>query len=142
MSNKQRVMFVILAIAAGGLAGIASREATGATGSDRRAATVSAAQVFTNLLSCEIPGLQERPLARGAHSIVYAGEFAPTPVSQLRSGQTRIYLYVVSGTGLVRIGGMTSRASPGDFFVIPRGVPHAVSPTAGKLRAIYFEDRS
>lgn len=141
MSKMQRILFIALAIAAGVLAGVASREATGAAGSDPRASVMRSTEVFSNLLACDIPDLQERVLGRGAHSVVYAGEFAPGSGAQLTTANSRIYLYVTSGTGTVRIGDVTAKAERGDFFVIPSRVPHAVRALGAPLRAIYFEDR-
>ena|GEM_PF-3320397 len=141
MSTKQRAIFIALAVAAGSLAGIASREATGAAGSDPQPSAMRSTEVFSNLLACEIPDLQERVLSRGAHSVVYAGEFAPGRAPQLATARSRIYLYVTSGTGTVRIGDLSAKAETGDFFVIPTNVPHAVHAIGGPLRAIYFEDR-
>ena len=139
----QRAVFVALATAAVVLAGVASKESTGAAGSDPKATVLTSSDVFSNLLSCEIPGLQERVLGRGAHSIAYAGEFASVPVTQLRRSNARIYLFIVSGTGLVKIGDKTSQARPGDFFVIPKQAAHIVSSSgAGVLRGIFFEDNT
>jgi quercetin dioxygenase-like cupin family protein len=141
VSTKQRTIFIALAIAAGVLTGVASREAIGAAGSDPRPFMTRSTEVFSNLLACEIPNLQERVLSRGAHSVVYAGEFTPGPLPQLTTASSRIYLYVISGTGSVRIGDMTANAERGGFFVIPTHVPHTVHAIGGPLRAIYFEDR-
>jgi mannose-6-phosphate isomerase-like protein (cupin superfamily) len=57
------------------------------------------------------------------------------------TGPTRIVLYIVSGTGEVRIGKLTAKAGPGDVFVIPAGARHAVRAQTGPLRAIYVETR-
>ena len=139
----QRTIFIALAVAAVVLAGVASRESTGAVGSDPKATVLTSSDVFSNLLSCEIPGLQERVLGRGARSTAYAGEFASVPIAQLRRSNARIYLYIVSGTGVVKIGDKTSQAQPGDFFVIPKQAAHVVSSNgAGVLRGIFFEDKT
>ena len=140
MSNKQRMLFVVLAVAAGALAGVASREATGAAGSDPRPSMIQSSEVFSSLLACEIPNLQERVIGRGAHSVIYAGEFEPGPTPQLNTAGSRIYLYVTSGYGTIRIGDMISKAHAGDFFIIPTHVPHAVRALGAPLHAIYFED--
>ena len=142
MSRRQGLLFIVLAIAAGVLAGVASREATGAQGSDPRPSVVQSSEVFSDLLPCEVPDLRERVLTRGAHSVAYAGEFAPSQLPRLTTANSRIYLYVTSGTGTIRIGDMTAKAEAGDFFVIPTLVPHAVRAIGGPLRAIYFEDRT
>ena len=141
MNVRQAMLFVAIAIAGGILAGVASREATGALGSDPKPTVMRSQELFSNLLACEVPGLQEHVLSRGAHSIVYAGEFAAHPKPQLTTSNARIYLYVTSGTGTVQIGDVTAKAEPGDFFVIPTDVPHFVQGVGGPLRALYFEDR-
>jgi len=141
MNTRQRMLFIAIAIAGGILAGVASREATGASGSDPRPSVIRSKEVFSKLLACEIPGLEEHVLSRGAHTIVYAGEFAPGLEPQLTTSNSRIYLYVTSGTGIVRIGDLTAKAEPGDFFVIPTQVPHFVRAVGGPLRAVYFEDQ-
>ena len=74
--------------------------------------------------------------------MVYAGEFAPGQLPRLTTANSRIYLYVTSGTGMVRIGDVTTKADAGDFFVIPTLVPHAVRAFVAPLRAIYFEDHT
>ena len=141
MNARQRVLFIAIAIAGGILAGMASREATRALGSDPRPSVLHSQELYAHLLSCDIPGLQEHVLSRGAHSVVFAGEFSPSATPQLTSSTSRIYLYVTSGTGIVRIGDVTAKATPGDFFVIPTNVPHFVHAVGGPLRAVYFEDR-
>ena len=139
MSTKQRAIFLALALAAGGLILVASREARGTASSDPRPSVIQSTDVFSNLLACEIPNLQERVLSRGAHSVVYAGEFTPGPTPQLTTARSRIYVYVISGRGAVRIGDVTRKAESGDFFVIPTHVPHYVRALGAPLRAIYFE---
>lgn len=140
MSTKQRAIFLALAIAAGVLALVASREARGIASSDPRPpAVVRSTDAFSNLLPCGIPNLQERVLSRAARNVVYAGEFTPGPTPQLTTASSRIYVYVVSGAGAVRIGDVTSKVEGGDFFVIPTRVPHYVRALGAPLRAIYFE---
>jgi hypothetical protein len=135
------VIFAALAITGALLIGVAHREETGAANNDPKPTALSASTVFDNLLACEIPGLQERQIGSGPHSLVYAGEFSQVTHQQLTSAKARIFLYVVSGTGTVRVGERLSRAVAGDFFVIPSGERHAVNAVNGTLRAIYFEDR-
>lgn len=132
MSMSHRGLFAALVIASGGLAGV----------SEPRPAILHTPEVFANLLSCEIPGLREHVVGRGPHTVAFAGEFSHVSIAQLRTSAARIYLYVVSGTGVVRIGDTTTQAHPGDFFVIPTNAPHAVSSSGGTMRTIFFEDRS
>lgn len=138
----QRAIYAGLVIAGIALAGVASRESSSRASAAAGAEVVRSANLFGSLKACEVPGVREHLLARGVNTLAYAGEFTPTHVTPWTTGSVRIFLYIVSGKGVVRIGGTSANAGPGDFFVIPKGAQHAVSATTGTLRAIYFEDRT
>jgi hypothetical protein len=134
------VIFGAAALGAIVFTGFAPCEASSFSVRAPAARVFRADKLFTNLKPCEIPGVRERVLDRGK-MIAFAGEFTPTTAIPWASGPSRIVLYIVSGTGEVRIGAMTSRAGRGDVFVIPAGVRHAVRAQKGPLRAIYVETR-
>ena len=142
MRMVHSALFLALVIAGVSLAGVASRETSPRAMSVASPTVVRSANLFGNLQACEIPGLQEHLLAKGAKTFVYAGEFRPTHATPWSTGQMRIFLYVISGTGLIQIGNASTTVSAGDFFVIPKGARHAVSATSSKLRAVYFEYRN
>ncbi|MGA9945048.1 MAG: cupin domain-containing protein [Candidatus Cybelea sp.] len=106
------------------------------------AAPVATADMFVGLKPCDVPGLRERVIAKGGNTVAYAGEFAPGAAVAWTAGAVRIYLYVVSGEGVVRVGWSVQRVHAGDFIVIPKGVRHAVNASPGVLRAIYIEDKT
>jgi quercetin dioxygenase-like cupin family protein len=138
----QRAMFFALALAGLVLAGIASREVSARAASVSRPDIIRSQKLFESLKACEVPGVHEHLLAHGVNTLAYAGEFTPTRMTPWTTGNVRIFLYIVSGHGVVRVGNTSTTAGPGDFFVIPKGARHAVSATAGALRALYFEDRT
>jgi mannose-6-phosphate isomerase-like protein (cupin superfamily) len=138
----QRAKFIALIIAGVVLAGVASREGSSRAASEANAEVVHSANLFESLKACEVPGVHEHLLATGPKTVAYAGEFTPTRMTPWTTGKVRIFLYIVSGNGVVHIGNMGMTAGPGDFFVIPKGARHAVSVISGTLRAIYFEDRT
>ena len=140
-SGFQRASVVLLIIAGAVIAGATAGESAAgvaAAGSD----VVRSANLFGDLKACEIPGVREHLLAKGLKTVAYAGEFTPTRETPWTTGNVRIFLYIVSGHGVVRVGNSRTEAGPGDFFVIPKGERHAVRATSGTLRAIYFEDRT
>lgn len=97
--------------------------------------------LFGHLHACEVPGVRERLLDRGPHTVAFAGEFLPTAKIPWTTGSRKIYIYIQSGKGVVRIGKSVASAHRGDFFVLPQGVRHAISATAGPMRAIWVEDK-
>ncbi|MGA8099207.1 MAG: cupin domain-containing protein [Candidatus Cybelea sp.] len=103
---------------------------------------VATADMFVALKPCDVPGLRERVIAKGGNTVAYAGEFAPVAAVAWTGGAVRIYLYVVSGEGVVRVAWSVQRVHAGDFIVIPKGVRHAVNSSRGVLRAIYVEDKT
>jgi quercetin dioxygenase-like cupin family protein len=102
---------------------------------------VAPTTLFDRLQACEVPGVRERVLDRGPHTVAFAGEFLPTAKVPWTKGSRRIYLYILSGQGVVRVGKSIASAHRGDFFVLPQGLRHAVSATAGPMRAIWVEDK-
>jgi quercetin dioxygenase-like cupin family protein len=134
--------FLALVIAGVALASVASRETSEQAKSVATEAVVRSANLFGDLKVCEVPGVHEHLLAKGTKTLIYAGEFRPTHATPWTTGTARIFLYVISGTGLIQIGNVSAKAGPGDFFIIPKGARHAVSATSAKLRALYFEDRT
>ena len=140
MTTIQRIAFGALIVLGAVLIGVASREASGDFGA--RGVAVGQDEIFTHLLACDIPGVQERVIGRGVHSVVYAGEFAQGTIVPPVTGRNDIFLYVVSGAGVARLGDRERDLRPGDFVAIPKGVIHFVRGVGGPLRAIYFEDQS
>jgi len=102
---------------------------------------IGAASVFGGMTPCDVPGLREHLLGTGAHTKAYAGEFTPTSFTPWTQVNSRMYLYIVSGTGVIRINSLTEPAKAGDFFLIPKGARHAVNATSAILRAVYVEER-
>jgi len=141
MTWVQRFFFVALAIAGITMIRVASGEETDAAAASRTAAVVPAAGVFDGLQPCEIPGIRERVLSKGQLTTVYAGEFEPVQ-AQPTSVDARLFVYIVSGTGVARIGDAVVNVKEGDVLIIPRGTSHSMRPSSSTLRAIYFEDRS
>ena len=135
-------IYLSLVVAGVAMAGIASRETSAQATSVASAAVVRSTNFFQDLRVCETPGVREHLLAEGKKTLVYAGEFRPTRATPWTTGSARIYLYIISGTGLIQIGNASTKAGPGDFFVIPKGARHAVSAKSATLRAVYFEDRT
>jgi quercetin dioxygenase-like cupin family protein len=134
-----RTLFTLLAFVAVYYMLVAWREQGPATASSLGVASTT---LFDHLQACGVPGVRERILGRGLHTVAFAGEFQPTAKVHWTTGSRRIYLYILSGHGVVRIGGSIASARGGDFFVIPQGLRHAVSATDGPIRAIYVEDKT
>lgn len=126
----------ILAIAGTLLVGVAARERSGAGRS-----TPVSDSLFQALENCDVPGLRERIIGRGAHTTAYAGEFKPVPSMRWVTSTSKIFLYVLSGHGTLMIGNAVLPANPGDFFEMPARVRHAVRVNDGTLRALYVEDK-
>lgn len=140
MTTIQRIAFGALVVLGAVLIGVASRESSGDFAA--RGVAVGQDALFSHLLACDIPGLQERVIGRGVHSVVFAGEFAQGTTVPPVAGRNDIFLYVVSGNGVVRLADRERNLKPGDFVAIPKGVTHFVRGVGGPLRAIYFEDQS
>ena len=140
MTTIQRIAFGALVVLGAVLIGVASQESSGDFGA--RGVAVGQDALFSHLLACDIPGLQERVIGRGVHSVVFAGEFAQGTTVPPVAGRNDIFLYVVSGNGVVRLADRERNLKPGDFVAIPKGVTHFVRGVGGPLRAIYFEDQS
>jgi mannose-6-phosphate isomerase-like protein (cupin superfamily) len=138
----QRAIFVGLVVVVIALAGVATRESSSPALASGSSEVIKSANLFGNLRACEVAGVHEHLLAKGLRTVAYAGEFTPTRATPWTTGNVRIFLYIVSGHGVVRVGNSSADAHPGDFFVIPKGARHAVSANSGPLRAIYFEDRT
>lgn len=102
--------------------------------------SVPSPSLFTGLHPCDVPGLRERVVSRTAKTIAFAGEFRPTRSTPWVWGKHRIYLYVVSGAGSVRMGKMSEHIYPGDFVVLPGGAYRAIRATTPVMRAIYVEE--
>jgi quercetin dioxygenase-like cupin family protein len=98
--------------------------------------------LFHGLVPCDVRGLRERAVARGHHTVAYVGEFTPVPSISWTAGPVTIYLYVLSGSGIVRTDGSVRHVRTGDFVVIAKGARHAVNATSTAMRALYVEDRS
>ena len=141
-TTLQRAMFIALVIAAAILMVVASRESSSRAASEASAKVIHSADLFGSLKACEIPGVHEHLLATGVKTLAYAGEFTPTRTTPWATGNSRIFLYIVSGNGFVRVGSMNATAAAGDFFIIPKGARHSVSAVSGTLRAVYFEDKT
>jgi quercetin dioxygenase-like cupin family protein len=133
----QTAFFLALAVIGSHLMQVAAQE------QHQRVANVNALQpqaLFNDLRPCDVPGLRERVLSRGGHTIAFAGVFTPVDTIPWVTGNARIYLYVTSGSGVARIEGVTRRISAGDFLVIPKRARHAVSALTTTMQAIYVED--
>jgi len=138
----QRAIVAVLVVAGVVFAGALTRESCSQALAAASSEVVRSADLFAGLKACEVPGVHEHLLAKGLKTVAYAGEFIPTRATPWTTGNVRIFLYIVSGHGVVRVGNSSTDARPGDFFVIPKGVRHAVSADSGPLRAIYFEDQT
>ena len=122
MKTFHGTTFLALAIAGTIMTSVAARETSAQTTSVATEPVLRSADLFGDLKACEVAGVHEHLLARGT--------------------KTLIFMYVVSGTGLIRIGDMSAKAGPGDFIIIPKGARHAVIAKSAELRAVYFEDRT
>lgn len=144
MPRKSVVMhvavFVALAIAAGALIHVAASESASAAAPDTASVKIAAEDVFTKLQPCEVPGLAERLLGQDSSTKVFAGIFSSDLGRETMANAT-IFVYVTAGQGVVRVGKSSQHIAAGDFIELPKGIPHALSPVEGTMRAIYFENR-
>jgi len=138
----KKAILLSLLFVLGFMAGTLSRfPVTLAATAEPKATVVSSSDMYTHLQAIPgFPGIRYRTLVETATTGVYADEISSSGVALHRHLHSREFMYVVSGTGTVRIGGISANVGPGDFFVIPKAVPHSLRGGAGALRVLEVDD--
>ena len=84
-----------------------------------------------------VPGLWGKTLSGNSQAAAALIEISS--VRAHRHNETAEFIYVLSGSARVTMGSRSAAVSAGDFVYLPKGIPHSVQATDGKVKVLAVE---